>query len=111
VEKLIKKACRREGGRELRTEVKKLTSKELVIKLVGEDHTLGNLIAKHALNHPHVRLAAYTIEHPLEGSPTIRIVTDGEVHPLEVFKEVIKDTRGILEELLKTLNTSLGIEE
>lgn len=94
----------------MRVEVRKITNKELVIKLVGEDHTLGNLIAKQALNHPNVRLAAYTIEHPLEGSPIIRIVTDGEVHPLDVLKDVIKTSKELASELLEVLTNTLGLE-
>jgi len=92
-------------------EVRKATPKELVIKLVGEDHTLGNLIAKEALKNSHVRLAAYAIEHPLEGSPIIRIVTDGSMSSVEVFKDILNSLKTETEELLKTLTKSLGVKE
>ena len=92
-------------------EVRKATFKELVIKLVGEDHTLGNLIAKEALKHPHVKLAAYAIEHPLEGSPIIRIVTDGNVGSIEVFKDILNSLKSEANELLKALTASLGVKE
>jgi len=95
----------------LEIEVRKATFKELVIKLVGEDHTLGNLVAKEALKHPHVKLAAYAIEHPLEGSPIIRIVTDGEVSSTEVFKDILNSLKSEANELLKTLTASLGVKE
>jgi len=111
VEKLIKKTNRRRKGLGLEVVIRKRTDKELVIKLVGEDHTIGNLIAKMALNHPNVRLAAYTIEHPLEGSPVIRIVTDGTVDPGQVLKEVVVRSKAITEELLKELRETLGVED
>jgi len=88
----------------VKIEVKKLTDRELVIKLIDEDHTLGNLIAKMALKHPHVKMAAYVIEHPLEGSPTIRIITDGEVRALDVLKDVIRESKTISSKLLELLN-------
>ena len=88
----------------MRIEVKKLTDKEVVIRLLNEDHTLGNLIAKMALKHPHVKMAAYVIEHPLEGSPTVRIITDGEVRAIDVLKEVIKESENISSKILDLLN-------
>ena len=95
----------------MRIEIKKATFKELVIKLTGEDHTLGNLIAKEALKHPHVKLAAYAIEHPLEGSPVIRIVTDGDVSSAEVLKEILKSLKTEANKLLKILIDLLGVKE
>jgi DNA-directed RNA polymerase subunit L len=80
--------------------VEKFNDKELIIKLVGEDHTLGNLISKYALKHPNVQMAAYSIDHPLVGSPKIVLVTDGSKTSLEVLKEVllkiIEDAEGVL---------------
>ncbi|MCS7108093.1 MAG: DNA-directed RNA polymerase subunit L [Sulfolobales archaeon] len=69
--------------------------------MVGEDHTLGNLISKYALNHPNVKIAAYSIDHPLTESPKVVIVTDGSKNPLEVLKEVIKEVNDTAEKLLK----------
>ncbi len=95
----------------MEVKVRKHTDRELVIKLIGEDHTLGNLIAKMALTHPNVKLAAYTIEHPLEGSPVIRIITDGTVSPDTVLKEVIKSSREVAVKLLDELKRKLDVEE
>jgi len=95
----------------VRIEVKKITDKELVIKLINEDHTLGNLIAKMALKHPHVKMAAYVIEHPLEGSPTVRIITDGEVKALDVLKDVIKESKTISSKILELLSNIFSGKE
>ena len=93
----------------VKVEIQKITDKELVMKLVGEDHTLGNLLAKKALEHPNVKMAAYVVEHPLEGSPVIRIVTDGSKNPLDVLKDVIIDSKNEAEELLEVLTKKLGM--
>ena len=87
----------------MRVEVKKLTDKEIVLKLHGEDHTLGNLVAKLALRHPNVTMAAYQIEHPLEGSPVIRIVTDGSKDALEVLKDVLREALDYVDSLIQEI--------
>lgn len=89
----------------MKIELRKLTDREVVIRLLNEDHTLGNLIAKMALKHPHVKMAAYVIEHPLEGSPTVRIITDGEVRAIDVLKDVIRESKDISSKILDVLNT------
>jgi len=92
-------------------ELRKRTDREIVFKILGEDHTLGNLIAKMALRHPNVDLAAYTIEHPLDGQPVVRIITDGSKDPVEVLLEVLNESRDILNDLLNKLKDKLSIEE
>jgi len=81
--------------------IEKLNDRELTIKLVGEDHTMGNLISKYALNHPNVQIAAYSIDHPLTEPPKVVLVTDGSKSPLEVLKDVIKEVIDTTEKLLK----------
>jgi len=91
--------------------VEKLNERELVIKLLGEDHTMGNLIAKSALKHPNVQIAAYSIDHPLVDVPKLVLVTDGSKSPLEVLKEVIKDVMSLASELLDITKKTLKYEE
>jgi len=86
-------------------ELRKLARNEVVIRLAGEDHTLGNLIAKMALRHPNVKMAAYTIEHPLNGSPVIRIITDGRKDSIVVLREVLSEARSLSLQLLKVLES------
>lgn len=81
--------------------VEKLDDRKLTIKLIGEDHTIGNLISKYALNHPNVQIASYSIDHPLTEHPKIILITDGSKKPLEVFKDVISDVLNTVEKLLK----------
>jgi len=90
--------------------IRKYADKELVLEIEGEDHTLANLLAKSALSNPHTRLATYVIEHPLIGTPVLRIVTDG-TDPLQVLKEVVSNARGEAEQVLKTVSRALNMEE
>lgn len=92
-------------------EIRKKTDRELVFKIKGEDHTLGNLIAKMALRHPNVELAAYIIEHPLDGSPVVRIITDGTKDPIEVLIDVLENSKRISLELLSIVKDKLGVNE
>ncbi len=92
-------------------EIRKRTNRELVFKIKGEDHTLGNLVAKMALRHPNVELAAYTIEHPLDGSPVVRIITDGTKDPVDVLIEVLENSKRISLELLSVVKNKLGVSE
>ncbi|MCX8184666.1 MAG: RpoL/Rpb11 RNA polymerase subunit family protein [Sulfolobales archaeon] len=75
----------------MKIEVRKIDEKELIIKVFGETHTIGNLLAKSALKHPNVKLAAYSIEHPLEEAFILRIITDGSKSVVHVLREVIKN--------------------
>lgn len=92
----------------VRLEVRKADERELILKVFGETHTLGNLLAKSALKHPNVKLAAYSIEHPLEDAFVLRIVTDGSKPAVEVLKEVIRKLVDLSDELTERLREALG---
>lgn len=94
----------------MNVKIRKYADKELVLEIEGEDHTLANLLAKSALSNPHTKLATYVIEHPLVGTPVLRIVTDG-TDPLQVLKEVVSSTRREAEQVLKEVSRALGIGE
>ncbi|KSW11725.1 DNA-directed RNA polymerase subunit L [Pyrodictium occultum] len=61
------------------------------LELVGEDHTMANLIAKYAIRKPGVVYSSYMIPHPLIGNPVIVLSTDGSRDPLDVVEEVLSD--------------------
>ena len=50
---------------------------KLVFEILGKGHTLGNVIRKELWNDDHVKVSAYTIEHPLVAKPRIIVETDG----------------------------------
>jgi len=92
-----------------RVEIKKLTNKEVVLEIEGEDHTIGNLIARLAQQIEGVKFAAYRIPHPLIPKLIVTIITDGVKDPINVLREVLnnivsmsRDFRAqLLEELRK----------
>ena len=47
----------------------------LLVKVVGEDHTLCNLLRKTLHEDEHVAAASYVIEHPLTEPPKIYVKT------------------------------------
>jgi DNA-directed RNA polymerase subunit L len=91
--------------------VLKLDDKTIEFELVGEDHTMANLIAKYAVRKPYVKYAAYNIPHPLVSNPVIVITTDGSRKPLDVLAEVLRDIIADAEELRSKLAEVLGVSE
>ncbi len=91
----------------MKLEIKKVDDKELIIKVFGETHTLGNLLAKSALRHPNVKLAAYSIEHPLEEAFVLRIVTDGSKPASEVLMEVVEGLVKLSDEIVREFKSVL----
>lgn len=51
------------------------TKNKLIIELKGEDHTFCNILVKELQKDSDVKVAAYTIEHPLRRIPQILIET------------------------------------
>ncbi len=80
------------------------------VELVGEDHTMANLIAKYAIRHRGVIYSSYIISHPLTANPVIVITTDGSVNPMDVLeqvlKEIINDANAFLAEFEKALSNA-----
>ncbi len=50
---------------------------KLVFEIKGEGHTMSNAIRKELWNDEHVKIAAYTIDHPLIEIPRFVLETDG----------------------------------
>jgi len=64
--------------------------KRLVFELVGEDHTLCNVLREELWNDKAVTVSAYNISHPLVGIPKFIIETDGKTEPKAALKDAIK---------------------
>ncbi len=50
---------------------------KLIFEIKGEGHTMSNAIRKELWNDEHVKMAAYTIDHPLIELPRFILETDG----------------------------------
>ena len=63
------------------------TPKRLVFEIKGATHTLCNPLKTELWTNKHVKLATYSINHPLVGVPKFIIETDGTVKPKKALSE------------------------
>ena len=61
----------------------------LVFDLKGEDHTFCGFLKQELLTDDHVKVATYTINHPLVGVPRFILETDGQ-DPKKTLKDAAK---------------------
>jgi len=83
------------------------TDRELVLEIVGEDHTLGNMLMKEALRHPSVEYAAYRIPHPLKNIMEFTIVVKEGASLSEVLVEVINKLKSQIAEFKRIIEEVL----
>ncbi|ADG13312.1 RNA polymerase dimerization [Methanocaldococcus infernus ME] len=99
-------------------EVKILERKDnlLEVELVGEDHSLPNLLKDILLTKKGVKMASYHIEHPLLNPETGRyisnpkfvIITEEGTDPVEVLKESLRDVIKMCDTLLEDIQKYKG---
>lgn len=79
----------------LNIEVIKNEGSLMEFKIIGEDHTLCNLLREVLLKNKKVNVAAYKIEHPLldKKGPMFIINTDGTISPKEALLEAIDNIK------------------
>ncbi|ABP96002.1 MULTISPECIES: DNA-directed RNA polymerase subunit L [Metallosphaera] len=75
----------------------------LELRIQGEDHTLGNLIAGRLRSVKGVILATYYLPHPLKDELVIKIKTDGTISPREALNRAIEDVKVLGESFLDEL--------
>jgi len=91
------------------TEIRVLerSKNSLKFEIIGEGHTLSNLLQNVVLEDENVDMAGYTIPHPLVGKPIFYIRTKGEKKPedvlIEASKKVIERTEEFKEKFLKAI--------
>ncbi len=88
--------------------VKKKQENLIEIDIEGEDHTIGNMLARELLETPGVQEAYYRIEHPLKNIVTIFVRTDGSLDPLDALKKAIATLRTKIAEVSEALEKALG---
>ncbi len=91
----------------MNVEVKRVTDNEIIIIVEGEDDTIGNLIAKSAVQHPNVVYATYRIPHPLERKVEIIISVDKNADLGSTISEIIQNIKEQLEEFKKKIDEAL----
>jgi DNA-directed RNA polymerase subunit L len=68
--------------------------KRLVAEVKGAGHTLCNLLKTELWSNRRVKVATYSISHPLIGIPKIIVETDGEVKPKKALAEAAAKLAG-----------------
>ncbi len=91
----------------MNVEVKRITDNEIIIVIEGEDDTIGNLIAKSAVQHPNVVYATYRIPHPLERKVEIIISVDKNADLGSTISEIIHSIKEQLEEFKNKIDEAL----
>ncbi|KYC44769.1 MAG: DNA-directed RNA polymerase subunit L [Candidatus Methanofastidiosum methylothiophilum] len=90
----------------LEIEILKNEGSLMEFRIIGEDHTLCNVLRDALLKNKKVTVAAYKIDHPLLDSkrPRFIINTDGSISPKDALIEAIgslqKDVKGLKKKLL-----------
>ncbi|BCS91417.1 DNA-directed RNA polymerase subunit L [Metallosphaera sp. J1] len=72
-------------------EVERQDENYLELRIQGEDHTLGNLIAGRLRSVKGVVLATYYLPHPLKDELILKIKTDGTISPKEALSRAIEE--------------------
>jgi len=66
------------------------SSKKMVFTLKGADHTLCNPLKRELYNDEAVKIASYTIEHPLIRVPKFIVETNGKKDPVKALMDAVK---------------------
>jgi DNA-directed RNA polymerase subunit L len=71
--------------------IKKKEKNKIIYEILGEDHTLGNLLEKILIKKDGVSYASYENPHPLENKIILTIVTKDDANPEKLLKEALKE--------------------
>lgn len=88
-------------------ELVKKENGSLLVKIVGENHTLCNLLREELNKDENVVSAAYTIEHPLTESPKFYVKIKKGKSPERAFTDAAGRIVEQLEDLRKQLQKVL----
>jgi len=69
------------------------------IKVVKQDHTLGNMIRGQLLAMPQVLFAGYKVPHPLHPYFLVKVQTDGTITPTAALEQACTKLIGTLSSL------------
>ena len=79
----------------------------LLIKIIGEGHTLCNLLRAELYKDENVISASYNIEHPLTEPPKLYVKTKKGKSPKRALADAADRVIGELEDLRKQLQKAL----
>jgi DNA-directed RNA polymerase subunit L len=85
----------------LEVKVVKQTDQLMEIEIVGEEHTLTNLLVGLLAKDSHVKNAFYNAPHPLIDSIVMTIITDGQEKPMDALLNAIDEAVNLTEQFEK----------
>ncbi|PIN76174.1 DNA-directed RNA polymerase subunit L [Candidatus Woesearchaeota archaeon CG10_big_fil_rev_8_21_14_0_10_37_12] len=71
---------------------------KLVFDILGDEHTISNMLRSELWTDEHVKASAYAIEHPLIGNPRFILETDG-AEPRKTVQSAVKRLQKQLEKV------------
>jgi DNA-directed RNA polymerase subunit L len=84
------------------------TDDEIKIEMVGESHTILNVLKSSLLEDPRVEVATYDIKHPTISDPILFVKTNG-VDPVVAIKEASERIIEVYEEFKAVFNEKANI--
>ncbi|KAH9033582.1 DNA-directed RNA polymerase [Lactarius hengduanensis] len=69
------------------------------VKIIKQDHTLGNMIRGQLLAMPQILFAGYKVPHPLHPYFLVKIQTDGTITPTAALEQACTKLIGTLSSL------------
>jgi len=93
----------------LEIKVLKKTEHELRLEIVGESHTLLNLLQKELVRDPEVELGGYDVIHPLERPirSVLYVRTGGSKSPGQALLEAVERAKTLNKEFAEKLEEAL----
>ncbi|MHA1917843.1 MAG: RpoL/Rpb11 RNA polymerase subunit family protein [Candidatus Ranarchaeia archaeon] len=92
----------------MQVNIKESATNSMLLEIIDEGHTIGNLIRSALTENPSVDTAAYKVIHPLKNIMEISFKTYKE-KPAKVLKDVLEEIIGLTtkvkKQFLKSLNT------
>jgi len=87
--------------------VKENSKNKFLFELKDVTHTFCNLLKTELWNDKHVKVATYSIDHPLVGMPRFIVETDGKETPQEALQDAVKRLKKINEKVRKDFSKEL----
>ena len=79
---------------------------KIEFKIIGEDHTLCNILRRELWNDKDVDIAAYAIDHPLVSEPVMLVETK-KFDPKKALLDAAESLRKQVEELKKSFTAAV----
>ncbi|EDR08058.1 uncharacterized protein LACBIDRAFT_190677 [Laccaria bicolor S238N-H82] len=81
------------------------------IKIVKQDHTLGNMLRAQLLSMPQILFAGYKVPHPLHPYFLIKIQTDGTITPQAILHQACTKLIGTMSSLETKFNREFSFKD